>query len=183
MFLIIFTFVYIIFFIIYDKLSNKHLKKTKHKFSLAQISSLGYTNFSSFYGLTNINISTETLVNIFNYISNNNLQKISDISKMFNIDNYSSLIIYLYLEYLSLVPKKIFDYEKDSIIIPSKNDEILMNKYIYYFYSKSTYEDISKTMGPGVSNDLIYLQNKYLIPGVIYKDSNIYYVGDINEKR
>ncbi|MBQ6323725.1 MAG: hypothetical protein IJI22_02715 [Bacilli bacterium] len=182
-FIVLFTIVYIIFFVIYDYITKKMTKGKLKKDSLARININDYYVFSDFYKITKSAVTLDTIKSIYDYILINDPKKISEISSSFNIDNYETLVIYLYLEYISLLQRKAFDITNDLIVSLNRSEEMLVNKYLYYFCSKSSYQDIVKMFGNTIADDLEYLNSKYLLPGIIFSNSMLYYVGDYNEER
>lgn len=181
--LLIFTILYILFFRFYDVVSHKRsIKKEKEK-ALKKISLEGFTSFALFYGIQST-CSVETIILIYtDFMVSKTNKKISEEAKKYAISNIEYIIIILYLEYLTLIPKKIFPAGKDIVMDPNLNDQNLVDKYSLYFNNKYSLQDIVKAFGSNVLNDLYYLDSVFLVPGVRYQNNTIYYVGDGYEKK
>lgn len=177
-FLLIFTVCYILFFIIYDKLSIKVMQKRtlKHAYSMIDIDK--YNSFATFYGIRS-NISEDVIKCVYNDFKNIVNVKISDYSNKYKISSYELVVIILYLEYFNLISKRNIIFENDLIINTTYIDQNLINKYYSLFYNKSDLKKISSTMGDSALNDINYLNSRFLVPGVRLINSTLYYVGDI----
>ena len=57
----------------------------------------------------------------------------------------------------------------------------MIQKYTVHFQNKSDFHSISTSVGGNVSNDLEYMNKHFLMPGVRFIDSKLYYVGDCHE--
>ena len=54
----------------------------------------------------------------------------------------------------------------------------MMQKYNTYFQNKTPLSDIVNAMGKNAITDLNTMNSNFLMPGVRYVNSNLYYVGD-----
>jgi len=182
-FLVIFTVIYILFFVIYDFIANRVRKNANKKRTISLIDENVYNAFAMFYGIQNHIATANTIKNIYINSQDDSKLKISEGSTKYGLTPYEYVVVLLYLEYLLILKIKFFDFENDLIVTPTSNDEILANKYSYYFHSKETYETISSKLGNNIYNDLVYLDKNFLMPGVRFIDKKLYYIGDLNEKR
>lgn len=175
--LAIFTVIYIIFFIIFDRVSNniamkKYLKKARSSIVLNQ-----YMNFASFYGVKGT-VNEDLIYNIFLNLRNDNDIIITNIANFYKIDRLEFVAIVLYLEYLKLLKGKKIVLDKDLITKSNYMDENMAMKYVSLFNNKSNIDTIVSSSGKNSITDLTYLNDNFLIPGIRLIDSKIYYVGD-----
>ena len=178
MFIIVFTIVYILFFVIYDKLSLNKSKGKIKKQAKEKITIEEYQKFANFYGITTISASIDTILKIYDTLLLNNDLTISTEAKKYNITNLEYVIIVLYLEYLELIIKKNISLDHDIIKKVSIVEQNMIQKYMPYFIKKASIEEITKSLGPNSINDIFIMNNSFLIPGVRLLDSKLYYVGD-----
>ena len=57
-------------------------------------------------------------------------------------------------------------------------EQNMMQKYNTYFQNKTPLSDIVNAMGKNAITDLNTMNSNFLMPGVRYVNSNLYYVGD-----
>ena len=179
-FIIIFTILYISFFIIFDHFSNKIvLEKNKEKkesaFDINQ-----FKFFASFYNITT-NINIDTIKSIFFDIKDNYSISLSQMASKYNITIDEFIVVILYLEYKDLIKKRIISKQLDSTSPLSEKDEDLILKYSLLFFNKYNYNTLIEKAGFGAEQELDYMMKKLIIPGVKIENSNIYYIGDSNE--
>ena len=180
-FLIAFTIVYIVFFVIVDKISLKRSEENERKRILSYMDIQKYYKFANFYGIPSA-ISNQLLYSIFLDIQTTSTMKITTYGQKYQVSPYEFVVIVLYFEYYQLISKKVISYEEDTITQASYADQGLLYKYGPLFLSKSDYPKIMASMGNTAVGDLTYLNQKFLIPGIRIIGSNIFYVGDLNEK-
>lgn len=177
-FIIIFTIVYILFFIIYDKLSLKKSKSKVKKQAKEKISIDNYQTFANFYGITTVMASIETMLHIYDDLLIDKNITISEEAKKYNLNNIEYVVIVIYLEYLGLIIKKNISLDFDIIKRLTILEQNMIQKYWPYFVNKASLEEITRNLGQNAINDIVIMNNNFLIPGVRLIDSKLYYVGD-----
>ncbi len=180
-FIIIFTVLYIIFFVVLDKIALKKSIENEKKRIQSYMNTSIYYPFANFYGIQST-ITNELLYTIFLEIQQMSNMKISTYSTKYQISSYEFIVILLYFEYFHLIGRKSVSFEDDFITQASYADQNLIYKYGSYFLAKSDFPKILANMGNIAISDITYLNRKFLIPGVRVVNSNIIYVGDLNEK-
>lgn len=178
----IFTVIYIIFFKIYDFITLKLLIRKKKKIAYKKIQNNSYHTFALFYGL-NSNMDKDNIKRIYDMYKNESTLKISEVSKKLNVSNNELVIILLYLEYLGISPVRNIYLQGDCTTPLTSIDQTLVNKYTHYLENKNDFNTIKQSIGVSTSNDLYYIDSRFIFPGVRFINSIIYYVGDINEKK
>ena len=180
-FLVIFTVVYIVFFVALDKMSASLLQQKikRRAFSLINVSS--FILFAQFYGL-NGTADKNILDSI--YLSYKDEQKIplSSAAQMYNITPFEFAVIYLYMEYINVFNKKMINFDAGMICPISFDDFPIITKYESYFHNHADFRSIYSAVGETARQNLSYLDHRFLVPGVRFIDDVLYYVGDINEK-
>ena len=176
-FIIIFTIVYILFFVILDYINNK--KDDPNKLLRAELNINNYYNFALFYGIKS-NINIDIIINIYNLMNNSNNIKISYIANQYNISNLEVVVIVLYLEYLNYLKEKSININNDIITNFSSQDKMLFDKYINFFRNKADYNTIINSSNSVSRDELNYINSYFLIEGVRIINNQIYYVGDYN---
>ena len=177
-FIIIFTIVYILFFIIYDKLSLNKSKSKVKKQAKEKISIDSYQTFANFYGITTITASIETILHIYDDLLIDKNITISEEAKKYNLNNIEYVVIVIYLEYLGLIIKKNISLDFDIIKRLTILEQNMIQKYWPYFVNKASLEEITRNLGQNAINDIVIMNNNFLIPGVRLIDSKLFYVGD-----
>ena len=104
---------------------------------------------------------------------------ISKEASFYNISNTEYVMITLYLEYLKLINKKVINLKNDTIKVPSLKEQEIVRKYSIYLLEKKSIETITEAFGNTAQNDLLFLNNSLLMPGVRLIDSVLYYYGDL----
>ena len=173
----IFTVFYIIFFIVFDKLSIIKTKKEALKKAESLITVEQFNKFAAFYGFQ-ATATLETILNVYKKFGDGRDCIISEEAKLLNLSNIEFVIIFLYLEYLGLINKKMISIEMDSIKKTTFVEQNIMQKYYTYLQDKQDLDTIVHSMGQNALNDLTNMNNNYLMPGVRMIDSKLYYVGD-----
>lgn len=173
----IFTVCYIIFFIIFDKLSDIKTKKDAIKKAKSLITLEQYAKFASFYGVQ-ATASIDTIIKIYNEFITCGDCLISEKAKSYGVTNLEFVVIILYIEYLSLINKRMISLEMDSIKKTSFVEQNMVQKYNTYFKEKKDYDSIIETMGNNAANDLATMNDTFLMPGIRLINSKLYYVGD-----
>lgn len=176
-FIIIFTIVYILFFVILDFINNK--KDDPTKLLRSELNMNNYYNFALFYGIKS-NINIEIIINIYILMNNSNNIKISYIANQYKLSNMEVVVIVLYLEYLNYLKEKSINITNDTISTFSPQDKMLFDKYISFFRNKVDYNTIINSSNSASIDELNYINNNFLIEGVRIINNQIYYVGDYN---
>lgn len=176
-FIAIFTVVYIIFFVLYDKLMNIKAEKERKEYALSLIKIEQYVKFASFYGIQ-ATATLETILRVFLDFRDGKNCIISKQAKVYNLNNLEFVVIVLYLEYLNLMSKKIISLENDSMKKTTFVEQNMIQKYSSYFQGKRDLEFIINNAGTNTTNDLNTMNKYFLMPGVRLIDSKLYYVGD-----
>ena len=176
--IIIFTIIYFLFFVIYDAIRYKSLDNKEKKKAIKTIDFATYLKFALFYGIIESQITEDLLKKIY-FDSQSQVEKyITIASKKYNISNYEYIIVILYLEYLELIVKKEIDMNKSMIVDYTFQDMQYLNKYTNYFSKKMSFEEISKEVGSGATNELYYIDKTFLFPGIRIINSIICYFDD-----
>ena len=173
-FLIPFTILYIIFFAICDKIATKNLVNKQKKTALKVISDESYKKFAAFYGISStidINLVKTIFLDNLNYFE----KKISIAAKKYNISNYEYAVIILYLEFLTLFQNKAISLEKDLITEFNFQDRRFVDRFLFYFNKKNTYDEILRVGGSNGANELYHIDKNFLIPGVRILNKTVYY--------
>ena len=176
----IFTICYIIFFIIFDKICIIMSIRKQKKLARSLIHGDQYLIFAKFYGIEGI-ASSDLIFSVFDYLRDHYEKSLSSLASSYGVSNYEMIVILLYLEYLKLIPKKCFSLDDDYLQSTSFIDQNMIQKYAIFFQNKSDFQSISSSVGGNVSNDLEYMDKHFLMPGVRFVDSKLYYVGDCHE--
>ncbi len=180
-FIIIFTILYITFFVVLDKITLKRQLKRARERVLSLMDEKKYYAFACFYGVQKT-ISKELLFSIYNDVQTLNTIKISDYSDKYQITPYELIIVILYFEYFQLIERKNIGFQENYIHDADYKDQALVYKYGSLFLDKLSYSEILAKLGNGANQELAYLQERFLIPGVRFLNSTLYYVGDLDEK-
>ena len=176
-FLIIFTIAYIVFFIILDHINNKRNDPTLLLKKELDINK--FYIFARFYSI-NTNLDIDSISNIYNLMKDTDNIKISYIAKEANVSNEEVIVVVLYLEYLNYLSEKTINTTSGMIMDFSLGDKEIFDKYINYFRNRNDYNTIINNAGSKAKDDLIYINNNYLVEGIKIVDNRIYYVGDYN---
>ena len=177
-FIIIFTIVYIGFFIIYDKMSLIREENRIKKMLDSLINIDNYLKFALFYGV-NGTVSKDTIIQIYDEIKNRDSFRISLEAMTFNLSKEELVTIVIYLEYLELIPVRNISLSNDVVRSITFTERDIVNKYHVFFQEKRDLDFISTNIGNSVTKDLDIITSENLVPGVVYKNSRIYYVGDV----
>ena len=181
-FLIIFTIAYIVFFIILDSFSSKNGLKKEQKRILSLFQENRYDLFANFYGIQGI-ASNDIILSIYEDMKKSGSARISYYSNKYGISSYEFVVACLYLEYLNLITKRNVTLESDYMAVSNYTDQNKVNKFYSCFLNHYDCQTIFSLLGNSAMEDLVYLNNRFLIPGVRYINSKMYYIGDICEKR
>ena len=176
-FIVIFTVCYIVFFVVFDIIKNKRAMKRQKELAISLIQNNNYLLFANFYGIHGT-ASNELIFSILNGFHNSNVNTISVLASNYHVSNYEFVVIVLYLEYLKLIPVKNISIVENCLRSMSFADQNIVLRYIHFFDDKKSFNDISSSLGGNVINDLYYIDKQFLVPGVRYNDSKIFYVGD-----
>lgn len=179
-FIIIFTIIYFLSFYIYDTVTNKKALERRKKEIDSLIDFNKYIKFANFYKI-NIKSNIEILNSIFKEVKINKYNNLADLSSKYSIEIIEVVVIILYLEYIGVIEKRKIVLSSNTTTPFNSNDDALLVKYSLFFSNKYDYQTITKRIGVNSDKDLIYINDYFLFPGVIIKDNNIYYVGDLND--
>lgn len=176
-FILIFTVLYTIFFLLYDKISGARDKKRLINNAKSLIDIEKFNKFCLFYGIQS-NVSLDLIINIYlDYFVDKNCY-LSLAAANYGINSLEFVVIILYLEYVGLIHNKKFSLTDNYMKNMDYNDQCLVKKYDELIKEQKTYEMITSSMSGPVNDDLNNIESYFLIPGVRVVDSNIYYVGD-----
>ena len=178
-FIIIFTILYIAFFVIFDKITLKRQIKKARERVLSLMDEKKYYTFACFYGVQKT-LSKELLLSIYDDIQSLDSIKISDYSDKYQITPYEFIIVILYFEYFQLIERKNIGIQENYIHDADYKDQALVYKYGTVFLDKLSYSEIVSKIGNDANQELNYLQERFLFPGVRFLNSTIYYVGDLD---
>lgn len=177
----IFTVVYFGFFGIIDRIIDSNGNKRYKKSVKSQLSIENYLKFARFYGIQS-SLTLENILNIHTTFSTLACPaKISAIANNFSISQYELIVVYLFFEYLGLLPKKTFMFDTDMISNTNMIDSNLVNKYNQFFINRKSIDEIIRLSGGNTYNDIVHLNSLFLVPGVRFVNNQLYYVGDFNE--
>lgn len=176
-FIFIFTIIYILFWIIFDRIVEVKRKNTELKKAKSLINIDNYKKFSEFYGYQS-KVSKETIMMIFNDLKKNQNNYITELSKKYLVNNYEVVTIILYLEYLNLIFKKKISLENNIITNLSYIEQNLIQKYLPSFNNKDSLEVIRNNLGQNSINDINIIIRYNLIPGLRLIDNKLYYIGE-----
>ena len=176
-FIIFFTVVYILFFIILDYFLDKKAKEkaVQNESDLLDIEQ--YKRFAAFYGITPT-ISKEIMESIQKVLVVNIVINLSEFANSYGISTDELIVLILFLEYIGMIKKRVIDKEKDCTLALSDREEGIIVNYSLILSSKATYEEIVGKMGFYAPNELEFLNSKMLIPGIKIENSKIDYFGD-----
>lgn len=180
--LVVFTVVYILFFIVYDKIDFLRFQKNTKKRAFSLINLNSYLSYALFYGIQGTQ-DLQLLQNIYLKYSNRDRIFVQQDAPLFNISPYEFCVIISYFVYIGVMNRRTINYQGGFISSPSFNDSMLVNKYRSYFEQHDDFVKICTSVGMGSANELACIDSLMLFPGVRIVDSSIYYIGDINEKR
>ena len=181
-FIVIFTIVYIIFFILFDKISNKHGKSKMVKNAKKIININSYILYSRFYGF-NTNLNYDNLIQLFQDLNIEQMNSVNllDIANKYNTNNYEIAVVVSYFEMLGLLKRRSILLHTNTMIENTPLDQNLLSKYLSYFQSKKTFDEIKSALGEDVYTELNTINEKFMYPGLRFIDKVIYYYeGDSN---
>lgn len=181
-FIALFTAFYILFWSFIDNVSTKISNEREKKKAFSLISNKTYAAFARFYGIQSV-ANEEIIKSIYNYIQHffNNIS-ISQEALKYNISTYEYAVIVTYLEYLDLLSKRVICLERNMILLPSSSEQNLISRYYSSLADRLDFNAILALYGNRAYNDLYYMNEKFLIPGVRFINNTIYYIGDIYEQ-
>lgn len=176
-FIIIFTIIYFLSLYIYDQIKNKKALNKKNEEDKNTIKLEEFNKFAKFYNV--IITFQEDVLEKLSIILHSNIEiNMQQICNDFNISVDELIVIILYLEYNDLIGKRAIVKNQNCTCQLTEKDESLILKYSLLFFDKFDYETMLQKGGFGSEAEIKYMDNRYLIPGVIIKDSTIYYYGD-----
>lgn len=179
-FIVIFTIGYTLFFFILDKISDKISEKNNMKEKDNLLNTDKLKKFANFYQI-DININREKLLDMYKYLLENTNINLNEFANKCSITPQELIIIILYLEYAGLIKKRCILKEENCTVPINTKDEILIAKYGLYTSNKFDYNSIVSKVGLNSDKELEYLNERFLMPGVILVNQTLYYVGDLNE--
>lgn len=182
-FIIVFTILYIVFFIVYDAIQAKREKKLLEQKIASFMDINRFSKFAKFYGLDSITVTNELLLVIYKDINHITNIPMKEYSEKYHLSIHEFIITILYFEYCYLIGGKNISIEENQISSMNYTDQGLILRYGSLFSDKNSYTQIIEKMGNQAVSDLNYFNEHFLIPGVRILNSNVYYVGDINEEK
>lgn len=177
-FLAIFTVCYIIFFIVYDFLVSFFTTKKEMKQANKLINKNDFQKFANFYGIQS-SVTKDVIKQIYKYYNDEKDHRISSEAAYYKVSNMEYVIIILFLEYLDLLFEESVYLKSDMISTPSLQEDALRKKYVVYLHEKKDLETITSLLGDTARNDLAFLDSIFIIPGVRFINSKLYYYGDL----
>ena len=180
-FIIIFTIIYFAGFKIFDHFKNKKdEEKTKNE-NLLLISIDKLKKYASFFNV-NITINQDVLSKIYEELRVVNAVPISVLCSKYNLSSKDELIAIIeYLEYVGLMKTLSIHEGQDLISVLNTKEDGLIIKYSIQFSNKYDYNTIVRNVGLGSEKEIEMIIENHLIPGVKLENSNLYYVGDLDE--
>ena len=177
-FLAIFTVCYIIFFIVYDFLVSFITTKSEIKKANKLINENDFQKFANFYGIQST-VSKDVIKQIYKYYNDEKDHTISSEAAYYKVSNIEYVVIILFLEYLDLLFEESVYLNSDRICTPSLQEEDIRKRYVVHLHEKKDLETIISVLGETAKNDLAFLDSIFLIPGVRFINSKLYYYGDL----
>jgi len=178
----IFTVCYILFFVLFDLFINKKIDSDHKKEIKSLISIDNYKRFAAFYGIQST-LPLDRILSIQDTICNAVYPiNLSEYTNKLGINQYEFIVCILFFEYLNIVPRRTISIESNTIMNPNLIDSNLINKYTALFNNKMQLDDILKSAGGNAYNDVVHLNQLFLIPGVRLINNQLFYMGDLNEK-
>jgi hypothetical protein len=178
-FLIIFTIIYFVGFMIYDHFKNKKDEEKTIANNLLLLSVEKLKKFALFYNV-NITINDAILNVMFEELKNINSIPISTLTNKYNITKEELIIIIEYLEYFGLMRTLSIHNNQDLISILNTKEDALIIKYSIQFSNKYDYNTILRNVGLGADKEIEMIIENHLIPGVKLENSTLIYVGDLD---
>ena len=179
-FIIIFTVIYFLSLTIYDYYHDKKMLKKRKEDIKSFIDINKYRIFSTFYGI-NTNLENNNLEFIYNDLKQSINNDLMALSSKYSIDVKEMVVVVLFFEYLGLIPKRKILTSNYNCVPLDDTDDALVFKYSLMLSNQLDYDSLIKRAGINSDKELIYLNNNYLIPGIIVNENTISYVGDLNE--
>ena len=142
-----------------------------------------FCKFAKFYGLETITVSCEMLFSIYQDVSKDNTISIYEYTEKYHLSIHEFVICIVYFEYCYLIGAKNISVEEGMIRPLDYTDQGLLLRYGVFFTNKNSYAQILEQLGNQAIHDLEYFNERFLIPGVRILNSNIYYVGDIDDEK
>jgi hypothetical protein len=177
-FIVIFTVSYTLFFAVFDYIVSLIEWKKELKHARMSVNTDDYRNFARFYGLVP-EANKSLIMKIYNHYDDRREHKISLEAEHYNLSNVEYIVIILYLEYLDLLERETIYLNRDTISVPTYRDEEIFTKYIVYLHEKKSLEEMTNLIGFSTKADLTYLDSVFLIPGVRFINSQLYYYGAV----
>ena len=175
----IFTVCYCLFFILLDIIRNRKDKKKQENRFQEIMNGERFSRFAQFYGAS-LSLTSEQLKEFYQIILKANNLSISTISEQYQISPYEMVVLILYFEYFHLIDNKSISM-KEGIMRPmNSGEQSLAFKYGSFFLDKSDYAKIQSIFGDIVSSDMNLIQEYFLVPGVRFIDSKLYYVEGVD---
>ena len=171
--IIIFTIIYVLFFVILDLLESKKEKDRERKRMDSLFQEDPIAVFFQFYAVKNNGVTPSLLKTIYA-----DMKRTTSLS----LSIYEFVVAVLYLEYYQLTSRRNISIQEDLMKMIDFHDQELIMKYGSFFLEKCSYQEILERIGNSANQDLEFCNEHFLIPGVRMIDSTIYYVGEVYEK-
>ena len=176
---IVFTILYVLFFVLYDKLIRKKEKGRVDKRLHLIMDGERFFRFAQFYGV-NTRLSSDQLTSIYDRMRKSGDFVISLFAKDIQLTPYEVIVIVLYFEYFLLLEKKNISLESDLVKTLNVTDQGYLFKYGPMFLEKNSMEQILQKEGAIANKELIYMQENFLTPGIRLWDNTLYYVEGVD---
>ena len=165
-FIIIFTILYIIFFLIYDFFVKKNDKRRLVRLAKKAIKMDDYLKFCSFYAIEGT-ASLKTILKIYlNYVDNRNCT-LSLAASNYDLSNFEFSTIIIYLEYLKLISSRIVSINNNCVKMTTYSEQNLIQTYSKYFDEKKDYNFIIITLVLLISLIILFIEKEGKIYGKI----------------
>ena len=175
----IFTVGYCLFFILLDAVRNQRDKKKQENRFQEIMNGERFARFAQFYGVS-MNLTYEQLNSFYQIILRSTDMSITTVANQYQISPYEMIILILYFEYFHLIDNKSISMKEDMMRPMNSGEQSLAFKYGSFFLDKSDFPKIQSMLGENASSDMNLIQEYFLVPGVRFIDSKLYYVEGVD---
>ena len=176
---IVFTILYILFFLFYDFMVRKKEKGRVNKRFHLIMDGERFFRFAQFYGV-NTRLSSEQLSTIYERMRKAGDFVISMFARDIQLTPYEVIVIVLYFEYFLLLEKKNISLESDLVKTLNVTDQGYLFKYGPLFLDKYSIEQIVQKEGQMAMKEIQYMQANNLTPGIRLWENKLYYVEGVD---
>lgn len=176
---IVFTILYILFFVIFDATVRKKEKGRVDKRFRLVMDGERFFRFAQFYGV-NTRLSSDQLAVIYDKMKKSGDFVISLFAKDIQLSPYEVVVITLYFEYFLLLDKKNISLESDLVRTLNVADQGYLFKYGPLFLEKCSMEQILQKEGEIANKEIKYMQDNFLTPGIRLWENTLYYIEGVD---